>query len=84
MAPLEYRRHAVASQQKKRPAKVVQFPTKRIEYEQGPKLLWDAIKSVLGDRITDEQIARVCGKYYGTLKERRSCTSPDHGEQRRR
>jgi AraC-like DNA-binding protein len=84
MAPLEYRRHAMASQQKKRPAKVVQFPTKRMEYEQGPKLLWDTIKSVLGDRITDEQIARVCGKYYGTLKERRSRTSPDHGEQGRR
>jgi hypothetical protein len=32
------------------------------------KLLLDAIKTVLGDRITDEQIERVCEIYYDALK----------------
>jgi hypothetical protein len=61
---------------------MLQFPTMKRETDQEKqrendqqqprKLLREAIKSVLGDQITDEQIERVCEIYYDALKERRS------------
>jgi AraC-like DNA-binding protein len=70
MTPIEYRRHAMASQQKKEPAKVLQFPTRKREYDEDTprKLLGGALKMVLEDAITDKQIERVSAIYYGTLK----------------
>jgi hypothetical protein len=71
MAPLEYRRRALASQQKKGPAKVLQFPTRKREYDEDTprKLLGGALKMVLEDAISDKQIERISAIYYGTLKD---------------
>src|SRR2546425_7405926 len=71
MTPLEYRRRAVASQQQKGPAKVLQFPTRKPEYDEDTprELLGGALKMVLEDAITDKQIERVSAIYYGTLKD---------------
>jgi AraC-like DNA-binding protein len=70
MTPIEYRRHAMASQRKKGPAKVLQFPTRKRECDEDTprKLLGGALKMVLEDAITDKQIERISALYYGTLK----------------